>query len=93
MIPAMVVFTVVYMAVLLVISIVSLVSDMKRIKEMKSMTLELFEKRLIELKKSRNGAKFVRFMRDNSVFIQEHETEAAEILARVFPRSADSNTK
>lgn len=87
------VLAVVFLIVLLVVMIVSVVSDMKRIKEMKSMDLELFEKRLIELKKSRNGAKFVRFMRDNSVFIQEHETEAAEIMARVFPRPADSNTK
>ena len=87
------VLAVVFLIVLLALTDITVVSDMKRIKEMKSMNLELFEKRLTELKNSRNGAKFVRFMKDNSVFIKEHETEVAEIFARVFPPLADSNTK
>lgn len=87
------VLAVVFLIVLLAVMIVSVVSDMKRIKEMKSMTLGLFEKRLTEIAASKNGPKFIRFMKDNSVFIKEHETEVAEIFARVFPQSADSNTK
>lgn len=76
---------------LLVCAVLTVVSDMKRMKESKSMTLELFERRLVEIKQSRNGGRFIRFMKDNSVFIKEHETEVAEIFARVFPKAADSN--
>lgn len=86
-------FAVVFLIVAFVMFVVVLVADMKRVKDVKNMTLPLFEERLIAIRDSCSGSRFIRFLKDNAVFIKSHETEVAEIFARVFPKSDVSNKK
>ena len=85
--------SIIILIVSFVMFVIVLVADMKRVKEVKNMTLQLFEERLIAIRDSRSGSRFVRFLKDNAVFIKVHETEVAEIFARVFPKSDVSNKK
>ena len=82
---------VIVLIVTFVMFVIVFVADVKRVKDVKNMTLQLFEERLIVIRDSRSGSRFIRFLKDNSVFIKEHETEVAEIFARVFPKSDVSN--
>ena len=87
------VLAVVFLIFAFVMFVVVLVADMKRLKDVKNMTLQLFEERLIAIRDSCSGPRFVRFMKDTAVFRKLHETEVAEIFARVFPKSDVSNKK
>ena len=85
--------SIIILIVSFVMFVIVLVADMKRVKDVKNMTLRLFEDRLIAIRDSRSGSRFIRFLKDNAVFVKEHETEVAEIFARVFPKSDVSNKK
>lgn len=85
--------SIIILVVSFVMFIVVLVVDMKRAKDVKNMTLPLFEERLISIRDSRSGSRFIRFLKENAVFIKLHEAEVAEIFARVFPKSDVSNKK
>ena len=67
------------------------VIDIKNDREVKNMTLELFEAKLKKAKASRSGIAFIGLLKRNAVFIKENEAAVREIIARVFPKAADSN--
>ena len=78
---------------LLALLVSRVVIDIKNDREVKNMTLELFEEKLKKIKASRSGVAFIGLFKRNAVFVKENEAAVREIIARVFPKAADSNKK
>ena len=89
----MTVLAIVLYVCLLALMVSRVVIDIKNAREVKNMTLELFEEKLKEIKASRSGVAFVMLFKRNAVVVKENEAAVKEILARVFPKAADSNKK
>ena len=82
---------IVFYVCLLALMVARVVIDIKNDREVKNMTLELFEAKLKKAKASRSGIAFIGLLKRNAVFIKENEAAVREIIARVFPKAADSN--
>lgn len=89
----MTVLVIVLYVCLLALMVFRVVIDIKNHREVKSMTLELFEERLKEIRASRSGVALVDFFKRNAVFVNENKAAVKKILARVFSEAADSNKK